>query len=375
MLPAPNPVWLGLIVAALLVSACSGGDLIPLTPGPSRVEPSDTQTPGPPPGVLLPPPVEPAIAPSVPLTTAEVTVTPTPTVIVLEPPPPPTPSATPTHTSSPTPVPPTATPTATPPPIAKRTPIKDLPRLADAFREQVLACQAPPIETLTVSKTWGFDAGSRQIQFDPPKGRYFLVLLAKPSPSATEWKFDSILSWLGSRFQSLHLDSSSGRLEDSYAPCFPEVSTSGFPVALDIESENLSYEIALVTETAASDVEIPLEIKNVLSRYYVCSPVESAELFATEVATSSEEPSGGSFSFLGPKERYFLGVEFKPAEEQWSFISNHVSGTNTSPGPTVDASLGRIFDFRIECLVPPGQQQLEVKAQGGEWVLYLITGP
>lgn len=273
-------------------------------------------------------------------------------------------TATPTPRSGPA-LAPTPTPTI---PLEAQLPRDVFEDFHDSFYGN---CSEPPFDSLGISKSWSGSAGEA-IDFVPPGGTYFLVLIGTPLDAA--WHFDSILkASRDQRFQSLRIDSG---VPDSTTDAQKWCTTStGFPDSdtLEIDASNISWTVFLIAPQQSWSM--PRDVSEALEGYYgACpTPPEIEQLKADVIATSLIGGANQSVNFTGPAPYYYLGVQFEPDERDWSFESVSVSGNRRVAGPSVSSASGERIDFTATCPASTDAHHLEISASGGGWTVYLVT--
>ena len=229
-------------------------------------------------------------------------------------------------------------------------------------------CEEPPFDDLRVVDSWSGDSGGR-IELTSTRGTYFLVVLGNPQDAS--WRFDSVLEHSrGRETQSLRIDSSVPEaLMDAQEWC--SIGTGVLvPDVLHINAASMSWAVFLVA--SAGTAEVPRAVAEALSGYYgICPPEPPIEqIQATRLGAGD---SNISLEFVGQPPHYYLGVIFQPTDKDWSFSSVNVSGNWRAAGPAVSATTGEVIDFTATCPSSPGLHHLRVEADGGRWVVYLIT--
>ena len=265
---------------------------------------------------------------------------------------------------APTPLTPTATPRAT---VRLR---EQLPRdVFEQFESDFYAgCTDPPFDELNVAKAWSGD-GSDTLRFTPPTGSYFLALVG--SPSGQTWVFDSVVRDLhGRRWQSLQINSS---LADDVINA-QQWCSSGFGVSpqitLEIKATNLEWSVYLVT--VGGTVPLPETVVAALEGYYGgCPPIPPmGDLEATMLGDGI---GAATLPFEATPPTSFLGVRFEPDSDEWFFGSSNVSRNSSLTGPRVSSQSGERIAFTSMCPASKSSRHLEIEADGGRWIVYLIA--
>jgi hypothetical protein len=230
-------------------------------------------------------------------------------------------------------------------------------------------CLEPPFESLKVVRTWSNTSNDRLV-FTPPRGTWFLVLVANPTES--NWRFDSVIETGGSQYQSLNV---TNEVPDDVTDA-QEWCTIGFGTipryVMHIEAIGLGWTLYLVSSQGTEPLLI--QASDALGGYYgLCPPLPALEdLQVLQMWASNDGVTGRSLEFMGSPPHYFLGVRFESTAKDWFFRSVNISGDWRVSGPSVSSNSGEKMDFTAICPSSLSPHHLDVEAGGGSWVVYLI---